>query len=1365
MKSKSRVKTFVARSVLSVASLFISVCACAQPVAGFTGDAVSGCAPMLVHFTDQSTGNPDYRKWDLGDGTVSYVQNPSVTYFIPGSYSIKLVVKNAAGTDSAVKTHYVQVYAPPSINFTASVTATCSDSLPVHFTNQSNEGASWQWDLGDGLFSAESNPAHVYTRPGSYNVSLKVTNGEGCTATLLKQAYINVNTLQANFSNNVVYTCSPTRISFYNGAGSYGNVSSKWFFGNGDSSAQPNPAYIYPAGGNYAVTLKVKNAFGCESSITKNITVAEPVSANFTADIEQACKTPATIHFTGPVAGGNTYYWSFGDKGYSAISNPAHVFTDTGSYTVKLVVKNNGCADSVIKTGYIQVHRPSVSFDNLPDSGCVPFTKKLAAIPDSTDNITAYRWDFGDGQYSNSSSPAHVYSLQGAYTVSLISTHASGCKDTTVFRNAINTGNKPAAAFTADSLTACAQPGIQFRNLSTGATDWLWDFGDNVLSTEQNPRHGFVDTGFLPIRLIAFNHGCADTVRKDHYVSIKPAVAKFKLDFDCAHPLTFSFLNFSMGAESWRWDFGDGTTSAQFNPVHTYTDTGSYFVSLSVVNTATGCNYWLGKSIQVAKLSPDFSAADSSVCRGEEAVFTSAVATGNANRFLWDFGDGSTASTLGNSVSHIYDEAGVYTVRLIVINLVNCRDTVIKTNYITVNGLKANFNRSALNACAGATVAFSDSSFTEGDNRIQNWHWNFGDGQAVDYPAPPFTHTYNAQGSFLVRLKITDNNGCSDSTISDLPLTITKVNPLLLVYDTVKCTSSGVRFVASYTAQNASYYWDFGDGNTASVQRPVHNYTAEGRYTIKLRVSYGGCSDSSMRTNAVKIENPTAKFVMSDSFRNCPPLIIQFTNQSANAAEELWDFGDGSTTTVHNPSHFYSYPGRYTVSLTVKGAGGCSSSMQKQVVVNGPKGTFSYTPLTFCGVGTATFRAHTVDAVSCVWDFNDGNILVNTDSIVTHRYDNAGSYFPKLMLADENGCRVPINGRDSIHIVNVSAQFDIPNTTLCAGGHIVFNNTGNTSESITSAYWDFGDGFYATSITAPGHDYETPGTYYPSLVVTTVHGCTDSFTVAEPVKVAAAPDVSIRSTGNGCVPLQQVFTGINNGAVPVAQWQWDFGNGNTGASQNPPAQTYNTGGNYNVVLKVTTNEGCERTFSGTIEAYSLPLVNAGDDKSIRAGSVVELIPVVSPDVAAVRWSPTGDIFRNEGNGITVKPATTTEYTVEVENTNGCAATDRITVTVSNTNTAGDLFIPNTFSPNGDGVNEVFYPRSSGSIQINRLKILNRAGLVVFEKMNFYTNDAANGWDGTLRGTRLPADVYVYILEMPGSNGKPVMLSGNIALVR
>jgi len=169
----------------------------AQIKAGFSASPPSGCAPLVVQFNDLSTANPTSWKWDLGNGTISFLQNPSVTYFAPGTYNVKLIVSNAAGIDSIIKSQFITVNAAPQVTFLADPLIGCYP-LPVHFNDLSTPGSGTittrEWDFGDGNISGSLNPQHDYGSAGNYNVSLRITNSVGCATTLTRPRYIQINT-------------------------------------------------------------------------------------------------------------------------------------------------------------------------------------------------------------------------------------------------------------------------------------------------------------------------------------------------------------------------------------------------------------------------------------------------------------------------------------------------------------------------------------------------------------------------------------------------------------------------------------------------------------------------------------------------------------------------------------------------------------------------------------------------------------------------------------------------------------------------------------------------------------------------------------------------------------------------------------------------------------------------------------------------------------------------------------------------------------------------------------------------------------------------------------------------------------------
>jgi gliding motility-associated-like protein len=1586
--------------LLSLSAIFSN----AQVHADFIATPDAGCAPLLVNFNDLSTGNPASWKWDLGNGTTSFLQNPSVTYFNPGQYSIKLVVKNSQGADSIVKNQLIKVYASPVVNFSGTPQTGCFP-LPAQFTDLSVPGSGtntgWEWDFGDGILSANQNPQHTYNAAGNYNVSLRITNSFGCVASVTYPQYIQISSgVKAAFTNTVPATCNqPDTIQFSNNSTGIGTLSFQWKFGDGSTSALADPIHIYSVPGSYTVSLVVFNSNGCSDTIikpnlitvsnfkanfstpsvvcqgsdvnflntsspvpssviwyfgdgtfsdstnlVKNFTntgnfnvkmiaafgsckdsvenpiqvVAKPI-VDFSASPTFSCKAPLTVNFSNITSGRNTFSWDFGDGTSSNLANPSHTYLKEGFYSVTLVVTNApGCKNSIIKNDFIQIKSPVVSINNLPQKGCGPLTHTFTANVNSIDPVTGYVWDFGDGTTSALSSPTHTYTMPGAYTVSLYYSTSAGCTDTVKVVNGILVGAKPGVNFSALPRDACANTKINFTDLSTGNPDeWLWAFGDGSGSIVKNPDHQYTDTGYFSITLIAISNGCADTLSLPNYIHIKPPVARFKYTNTCSLPGHVVFTDMSIGADSWSWNFGDGASSTIQNPVHDYSVSGVYTVQLTVTNNTTGCNYTKEDTVTVLKEISDFTSSVTAVCKNAPVVFSAVNSNpGNISLYTWRFGDGIAVSGTSGSISHNYTGSGNYNVTMIIDLINGCTDSIVKPLAIKVDGPTAVFRTVNPGACQNNAVTFIDSSYANGTRTIQQRQWNWGDGVIQILNGPVFQHTYNTPGNYSVLLKVTDNNGCTDSIMHVNAVVISK--PVAsFSSDTLSCSSSAITFANASTGPGLSYLWNFGDSSTSTQLNPVHTFSNEGTYNVSLAITdLYGCTDFISKNNYVRIANPKANFSVSDTAGNCPPLIVNFTNASTNYFSWAWDFGDGSTSNSFNPSHFYAMPGTFNAVLTIKGPGGCTDQKSVQIKIKGPTGTFSYSNISGCKPLQTNFKASTAKNTTFVWDFNDGVTIVTPNSTVSHTFKTAGGYLPKMILVDANGCKVPIIGIDSIKVFEVHALFTNSVTSLCDSGRVAFTNMSTGNDIITNHLWDFGDKTISF-LPNPVHNYIATGNYAARLLITSKSGCTDSVTVPSAVKIVNSPKISIGGNSGACTPALLNFTGlILVSDTSSLKWKWDFANGNVSTLQNPPSQIFVKSGSYSVNAIATNSSGCSDTAIKVAQAYSLPdlhptadttlckgaslilkannaqiyswspatflsctscvstvtrpdsaikyfvtgknikgcfstdsvfvdvkvpntvkvsgpdtlcfgssvqlfargaetytwspstglnntgiaspvaapaatttykvtasdtkgcftstayipvtvypipIVTAGADKTINVGQSFDIIPHISSDVTSFIWSPSAGIIARNDPGITVKPVQSTEYTIEVKNAGGCRARDRISIYVLCDNS--NVFVPNTFSPNGDGVNDIFYPRGSGVFSIKNLRIFNRWGEVVFEKANFNANDASAGWDGTFKGKKLSPDVFVYTLEVVCANNQPLVFKGNVALIR
>ena len=721
------------------------------------------------------------------------------------------------------------------------------------------------------------------------------------------------------------------------------------------------------------------------------------------------------------------------------------------------------------------------------------------------------------------------------------------------------------------------------------------------------------------------------------------------------------FSDHSVGADTWSWDFGDGSSSTLKDPIHDYPSPGVYKVSLTVTNQSTGCSFTRSETVNIVKEIARFITSDSTVCKNSPVTFTANNSNpDNIILYTWRFGDGTSLSASTNSIIHSYTKSSHYNITLILKDINGCFDSIAKPLAMEVDGPTAFFRSIIPSACLNASVTFLDSSLTDGAHAIQQWKWRWGDGTTQSFSAPPFFHAYNLPGNYAVSLIVTDTKGCTDSIQNPNSIIISKPTADFFG-DTLSCNAAPVNFYNASSGNGLVYTWDFGDGSSSNEQNPVHLYPIDGTYSISLTIKdIYGCSNTILKTNYVRIANAKANFSLSDSVSTCPPLVVNFTNTSTNYNKWNWNFGDGTTSSADNPSHFYSTAGIFNAVLTVTGPGGCTSQITRQVKVAGPSGSLSYNNLAGCKPLQVNFKASTGKNTSFVWDFNDGNTVPTPDSIISHVYTTPGKYLPKIILIDAGGCRVPVTGNDTIKVYGVILSFTHTSTLLCDSGTVQFTSAGMNNDLIVNYLWDFGDGATSTEEN-PLHGYNQPGTYNTSLSIITQRGCKDTVRNTTPVKISKSPRITISGDNNACAPAIMNFAGvIIDSDTSAISWKWNFANGNVSTQQKPPAQNYITSGNFTINATASNSNGCTGTFNKQIEIFPLPSLTTSADTVLCLGATSTL---QVNGAATYSWSPTTFLScTNCANAIS-KPDSSIKYLVKGISDKGCMATDSVIITV------------------------------------------------------------------------------------------------------
>jgi gliding motility-associated-like protein len=469
------------------------------------------------------------------------------------------------------------------------------------------------------------------------------------------------------------------------------------------------------------------------------------------------------------------------------------------------------------------------------------------------------------------------------------------------------------------------------------------------------------------------------------------------------------------------------------------------------------------------------------------------------------------------------------------------------------------------------------------------------------------------------------------------------------------------------TGGTPTYYWDFGDNTSSTEKSPIKNYPDKGIYTVTLFVKdNNGCTDSAQRL--IKVSTVGASFRVNTSFVNnsgCPPVIARFSNTSINYTSSYWDFGDGSFATISNPSHTYTYAGKYKVKLKVTGESGNEDEYEQEVEVKGPYGTIATSSNGGCLTKEIEFKVNALSAVNFAWDFTDGIVTETTDSIIKHTFKNTGIYKPRLILSDSAGCKGTAFLTDPIVIDKLEVEMTSSPQLVCDEGWVTFTPTFNSfsmdSLKKQAKYkWTYEAGLLAENDTTatPRFYLNKTQEYNFTLTTTTAYGCTQA--VSKTVAVYPKPEVTISGPAQACQDVPVSFSG-NVTKAPDITWNWTFGNGNTSDVQQPADQTYNRTGPSDVLLAVASRNGCTDTAYHSINIVPKPVIQAtAASEFVCLGSSTTLS---TSGGTTYQWSPEDNLNDPKAASPLATPSVNTTYQVTVTDANGCSNTDDVSIRV------------------------------------------------------------------------------------------------------
>ncbi len=1335
----------------------------ANPVADFNFNPVGGCSPLAVRFNNTSNapaGVASY-SWDFGDGSpAGSGANPQHTYAVAGNFSPSLEIVDVNGCrDTEVKSSGISVTNSPQADFSAANPVACAAPHTVNFSNNSQgSNLSYLWRFGDGNTSTQINPSHTYSNFGTYTVTLEVSD-PNCRDTLIQQNYVRIEATNADFDFAKAVYCLEDTI-FFNNQSTGANLFN-WDFGDGTSSTQFEPSKQYSSPGTYPVRLQIFAGGNCTDELVDTVEVFELV-ADFITDSTFNCRNDLA-RFYASANSPAEFIWSLGTNTepdslngdtVQQIQGDFGIFSDT-----LIAVNDSGCVDTVVKVDNREVDfllariaANSVIVDDDTMKGCLPLNYDFADSSLGTYPIIKRDWDFDLNRTSNQLSASNIdFPNRQAYRTTLLIENSKGC---TAFDEVYVVGGEkqiPAFTFFPDSIC----PGDSLTILDQSTVQSFIDTFKYIFLSSNNRLQTIVDTpgiktsfppetGLYNINLQITDNGCDTLLETTDSVYLKGPVAVPTFFSSCSTRTMINFRANASGFTRFYWDFGDGSPldSVNLNPSHQYGSGSTFRVELILLNDTNGCDTAKFELfVPVGTLPPLQISPDTlNFCLGSTVRIYNADSSTYV-RNDWTF-DGQSIGNLRSFV-RTFNARGTYPILLQTEDVLGCTYQVRDTIYISQP--EAKIGSEILQSCAPMVVDFIDSSTT--DTTIQSWLWTFGNGDSSFVARDTVQYPLNANPD--VFLKIENVFGCKDSVLIPKFLESRQLQVDFRFGNVNICAGDSITFRNTSSGLNPTYRWFFNDDTLSSQANFLNRTFSEaGIYTVQLEATdENGCILKDSLANLVRVDSvPVADFIADSVFAPCPPLPANFQDLSSGSPTQWrWnlDQTDNSISIVQNPFKNYTLPGSFNISLWVSTPNGCQDSITKNAYINlnGPLAEIASSSSSICIGDTIQFSAvNTTGAQNYFWDFGDGKNATGTS--VSHVYDTVGTIFPSLIIDDGNNCRVGIV--DTIQVNGVQADFELAEDTLCVPASLAITNR---SLGANSQVWNWGDGTLSSDPN-PSKSYASPGQYTITFSVSSTEGCRDTiiktFTAAPNARLDVIQDTSLCE--GDTVQIEASGAELYNWSLPSFASQIN----DSTVLAFPSVDT---------TIQLIGNNlfNCSDTANIGLQIVQEPLVPFFTDTTIIIGEELSLAAFGSSQYNYL-WTPPDGLSCNTCPNPIFGPLSTTRYTLKVTDPFNCYEIDRdylIEVLEQ-----FSLDVPQVFSPNGDGVNDVIFAKGWGLKELLSFKIFNRFGEVVFESQDF-----DQGWDGTYRGEDQNIETYVYTVEALTFGGEVIRKKGNISLIR
>lgn len=1337
-----------------------------KPTADFSINATHTCIlPFAAQFTNSSSGTSALTyTWDFGNGSSSTAVNPTYSYNQYGNYNVILTVKDANNC-TAVKAipngvrlekFDVQANLP---------TSACTDKTikPTVFSNYSPFFC--DWNFGDGHTSTQNTPAFNYDAAGTYNINLTATNIDGCRDSADFTIKIN-DAPKVGFTINQAASCVAATFAFTNtstGAAQYHWIIKKGGISIATSDAI-NPSFDLSIFGTYEVILEATSADGCKTILdsTDAIYLGND-QLNPRVDKDKGCKD-LRVHFNANVTHNfppTSVVWNFGDGQTGTGENPYHNYTDTGTYYATVTVSYDApCPPLTKRIGPIRVG------DKYPFTGDFDLTNVCVnndiVTYTATGGIptTKFTWIFGDGT-GEGKDVSHIYTIPSQpkkFMVSLIAENNT-CLDTLEIKEIFVA--YPEARFSVKQI--CGEQTIKLTNESKGYNRAFWDFGDGTTSNTMDEiiPHTYASSyQTASVLLVVYNDstGCVDSIRRNVNFSVQDSIDYTIANKKGCAPL-FVFLSSPKDTNitSYNWDLGYGLHVFGNPAIGFYPNVGQYIVKLAV-QYKNGCTVksTIVDTVTVIDMKADFVLQKVSGCNPAKFNFINVSISNDApiTQTKWYLDNGTPLT--GDFVSYTINSIGNHNVKMVIENEFGCKDSVVKS--INLAPIKADFSVNKNDVCAGTEIKFNNLS--TGNNL--KYLWDFGDGTTSTDTTP--THVYTTERNYNVKLKAYDGSGCEDNATKNAFVRIKNLHVNFTASPTFKtCPDliSNFQLQAPANTQYKNIIWDFGNGNQSNSNntKPQSVYTRSDSFDVKLVViDTNNCVDTVLKENYIIVSGPQGNFSFTPD-TGCLPLQVEFTAQFKNTTTTIWDFGNGDTREDHslikNMNYTYSREGEYTPTLILKDNFGCTINIIPTQKINVARmfSKFELDKAIVCdGAGQfnildSVYSSSNSSITKNYWTITDS---LKTDTGVGMSYTPTHHGFFKFDKYVENSFGCKIHQSKTVTVFSKPNFISSEDKVICKGEQIPLDINTNA----TTVQWLPTIGLNNSSSSSVIAKPSETTVYTVKAFINPLCPIYDTIKVDVRTSLSAKayPDTFI------CIgDTVQLHALAENTSLNQTKIVWQPA---STLSDTKVAEPFAFPKNRTTYYATFKNGTCLiPTIPVVVDVKKLPSVTAGGEKIIIKGMEAEL-SATSPDNVTYFWSENYFLSCQDCINPSAKPERDTNYRVTVTNEFGCKAIDNQVVKVIEDCNGDAVFLPNTFTPNGDGQNDVLFVLGPGVESVKEFRIFNRWGELVFE-----TRDMSIGWDGTYKNEKLTPAVFVYYVDVQCIDGRRTMKKGNITLIR